>query len=392
MRVLAVIDGEHYAPVVRATLAELEGEVVAAYFSGGTEKLRGDEDYGVPLLDDFEQALDEYQPDLVFDLSGEPVLDPWGRLQLASRALARGVAYAGADFRFDAPEYASFELPSLAVIGTGKRVGKTAVTGHVARLLARDRKVSVVAMGRGGPAEPELIESPPGIEELVARARGGEHAASDYLETAALAGVTTIGCRRCGSGIAGAVGMSNVLAGAELAASLAPDLVLFDGSGAAIPPIATDARILVAHDVEAGLNAYRALISDLVLTMDERVAREVTYLSDAPVLEFDLRLKPVSPLKGRRTAVFTTGPAPVEHLNAEVVHVSRNLARRTALQEELASVDADVYLIEIKAAAIDVVAEAALERGAEVVFAENEVLCAGLDQHVRALVEEPALR
>jgi cyclic 2,3-diphosphoglycerate synthase len=392
VRVLAVIDGEHYAPVVRAALRELEGEVVGAYFSGGAEKLRGAEDYGVPVQDDFEQALHEHQPELVFDLSGEPVLDPWGRLQLASRALARGVAYAGADFRFDPPQYSAFELPSLAVIGTGKRVGKTAVTGHVARLLARDRKIAVVAMGRGGPAAPELIESPPGIEELVARSREGEHAASDYLETAALAGVTTIGCRRCGSGMAGAVGMSNILEGAELAASLDPDLVVFDGSGAAIPPIATDARILVAHDVEAGLNPYRALVSDLVLTMDEQVARELAYLSDAPVLEFDLRLKPMSPLQGRRTAVFTTGPAPVEHLDADVVHVSRNLARRTALHEELAAVDAEVYLVEIKAAAIDVVAEAALERGAEVVFAENEVLCPGLDQHVRALAEEPALR
>ena len=29
-----------------------------------------------------------------------------------------------------------FELPSIAVVGTGKRVGKTAVTGHLARLLA----------------------------------------------------------------------------------------------------------------------------------------------------------------------------------------------------------------------------------------------------------------
>ena len=35
---------------------------------------------------------------------------------------------------------ASVSLPSLAVIGTGKRVGKTAVTGHVARLLAFDRQ------------------------------------------------------------------------------------------------------------------------------------------------------------------------------------------------------------------------------------------------------------
>ena len=61
----------------------------------------------------------------------------------ASRALAAGLPYVGADFRFDPPHYASWERPPsrLAVIGTGKRVGKTAVAGHLARLLARDREV-----------------------------------------------------------------------------------------------------------------------------------------------------------------------------------------------------------------------------------------------------------
>ena len=54
--------------------------------------------------------------------------------------------------------------------------------------------------------------------------------------------------------------------------------------------------------------------------------------------------------------------------------MSRNLANRARLREELGGIDADVFLTEIKAAAIDVVAEAAAERGAEVVFADNEVV------------------
>jgi cyclic 2,3-diphosphoglycerate synthetase len=385
-RVLAVIDGEHYAPVVRDALAGLHHDVVAAFLAGGTEKLRGGEEYGVPVLTDFEAALADVEPELVIDLSDEPVLSPEKRLLLASRALARGAAYEGADFRFEPPALAPFPLPSLAVIGTGKRVGKTAVTGHVARLLARDRDVVVVAMGRGGPPEPELMETPPSVDDLVTLSRAGRHAASDYLETAVLAGVVTIGCRRCGGGMAGAAVDSNVLAGAALAADRKPDLVLFDGSGAAIPPVAADARVLVAHDVTSGLNPYRVLVSDLVLTMDERVAEQARGLSAAPVLEFDLRLRPVTALDGRRTAVFTTGPAPVDHLDGEVVHVSRNLARRDPLADELRGLDAEVFLVEIKAAAIDVVAEAALEQGAEVVFADNEVVAEGLDDALLALV------
>jgi cyclic 2,3-diphosphoglycerate synthetase len=387
-RVLAVIDGEHYAPVVRDALAGLEHEVVAAFLAGGTEKLRGEEEYGVPVVRDFDAALAEFEPELVVDLSDEPVLSPSARLLLASRALAQGAAYEGADFRFEPPPLAPFPLPSLAVIGTGKRVGKTAVTGHVARLLARERDVVVVAMGRGGPPEPELMEAPPTVDDLMALSRSGRHAASDYLETAVLAGVVTIGCRRCGGGMAGASVDSNVLAGARLAADRHPEIVVFDGSGAAIPPIAADARVLVAHDVTSGLNPYRVFVSDLVLTMDERVAEQARALSEAPVLLFALRLRPATPLEGRRTAVFTTGDAPVDHLDADVVHVSRNLARRDQLAAELEGLAADVFLVEVKAAAIDVVAEAALERGAEVVFADNEVVAEGLDEALLGLVPQ----
>ena len=103
-----------------------------------------------------------------------------------------------------------------------------------------DGWVVVVAMGRGGPAEPEVVESPPTLEELVERSRAGQHAASDHLELATLAGVPTIGCRRAGGGLAGAVFVSNVAAGAALAAERRPDVVIFDGSGAAIPPVDVD--------------------------------------------------------------------------------------------------------------------------------------------------------
>ena len=104
------------------------------------------------------------------------------------------------------------------------------------------------------------------------------------------------------------------------------------------------------------------------------------------MLRFSLRLRAVEPLRGRRAAVFTTGPAPIEHLDAEVALVSRNLANRRALRQDLASVDAEVYVVEIKAAAIDVVAETAAERGVELVFADNEVVADGLDERILDLV------
>jgi cyclic 2,3-diphosphoglycerate synthetase len=372
---LVVIDGEHYPPVVRDAIAELPYEVVGAWLAGGTEKLREDPEYGVPLLSRLQDGFGGAE--VVVDLSDEPVLGPRDRFLLASRVLAAGLRYEGADFHFEPPEYASFPLPSLAVIGTGKRVGKTAVTVHVARLLARTGSVVVVAMGRGGPAHPVTADVPPTLESLVELSRAGEHAASDYLETAALTGVVTIGCRRAGGGLAGTVTSSNVLEGAALAAEREPDVVVFDGSGAAIPPVQTDARILVCgrgQDPTAYLNAYRVLVSDLVISIGPTDVGRIHRLKEVPLVQAELRLRPIEALAGRRVAVFTTGPAPIEHLDAEVTAVSRNLADRSKLREDLARADADVYLVEIKAAAIDVVAETAQERGAEVVFAENEVV------------------
>lgn len=388
MRAVVVVDGEHYPQVVRDAIADLPYEVLGAWLAGGSEKLRETEpDYGVPLLTALEDGFGDAE--VVIDLSDEPVLGPRERLLLASRVLAAGLRYEGADFRFEPPRYAPFPLPSVAVIGTGKRVGKTAVTAHVARLLARDRDVIVVAMGRGGPAEPEVAVVQPTLESLLDLSRAGQHAASDYLEIAALTGLVTIGCRRAGGGLAGAVMSSNVLEGAALAAERDPDVVVFDGSGAAVPPVEVDARILVVgrgHDPLAYLNPYRVLSSDAVVLVGGADAGPVRELKQVPIVTAELRLRPVSPLRGRRVAVFTTGPAATEGLDADVVSVSRNLANRAQLKEDLLRVDADVYLVEIKAAAIDLVAEAALLRGAEVVFAENEVLSAELDEVIQRLV------
>jgi cyclic 2,3-diphosphoglycerate synthetase len=332
-------------------------------------------------------------------VSDEPVLGPRERFRLASRVLAAGLPYAGADFELEPPTLAPFELPSIGVIGTGKRVGKTAVAGHVARLYARTREVVVVSMGRGGPPEPVVVESPPTLESLLELSRAGEHAASDYLETAALAGVVTVGCRRAGGGLAGAVAASNVAAGAAVAAARSPDLVVFDGSGASIPPVEVDRRVLVVgpgQDPTAYLNAYRVLISDLVLLLGGGDAEGVRALKDVPTAGVELRLRPAEPLEGRTVAVFTAGPAATAHLDAEVVLASENLARREALRADLARADADVFLVELKAAAIDVVAEAAAARGVRLVLADNDVVSLpgepDVDALLEALVPEPVAR
>jgi cyclic 2,3-diphosphoglycerate synthetase len=414
VRALALVDGEHYPPVVRDALAAIPYDVVAAVLVGGVEKLRGDGEYGVPLETDVELALATHRPEVVVDLSDEPVLGPVERFALASRVLIHGIPYVGADFRLDPPDLAAFELPSIAVVGTGKRVGKTAVTGHIARVLAPYRRVVVVAMGRGGPPEPEAITVPPTVEALVALSRKGRHAASDHLETAALTGVATVGCRRCGGGLAGQPFVSNVVLGAQAALELDPELVVFDGSGAALPPVAAGRTITVvgAHQdpaVSAGyLNAYRLLVADLVLVSlaedgsgweRARDAVGAVVQPEAVVVPTVLRPRPAVPVGGRTVAYFCTAPPSAHpalkaHLEqrhgARIVHVSGNLADRAALRGELVGLDAEVYLVELKAAAIDVVAEAALPRGVDVVLAANDVVPVDADLDLDAILLELA--
>lgn len=425
---VALIDGEHYPDVVADALADLSARFAfrGAVFLGGTEKIRSQDlaaeaeaIYGLPVLFGSDPAsllgaaIARWNPEVLVDVSDEPVVGFPERFRLVSHALALNVAYEGSDFRFSPPQLEPLSTsPSLSVIGTGKRVGKTAVSGYVARLLDREfgrvagpGGLVVVAMGRGGPREPEVLERRGEAlvpADLLEWSRAGRHAASDHFEDAALSRVTTVGCRRCGGGMAGQVFVSNVAAGAARANRLRPGFTIFEGSGAAIPPVATDARILVAganqpvEQVSGYLGAYRVLISDaVVLTMAEepladrgKVERMMAAVRGVHpmigVVPVVFRPRPAEDVAGRKVAVFTTAaeanvPALTAYLEerygCRVTFFSRSLSRRPALREELSRPEvreAEVFLTEIKAAAIDVVVEEAVQRDVQPVFLDNE--------------------
>lgn len=422
MRALFLIDGEHYPPVVldamRSVRESLGAEGVAAAFLGGTEKIREGTDYGVPLVTDrdpasaVKKALGEYEVDVVVDLSDEPVVGYRERMRIASLALAAGARYVGSDWEMRPPEYHDVSTkPSLAVIGTGKRVGKTAISGYLARLLAREGyDPGVVSMGRGGPPEPEVIEGHKmevGSDYLLEALERGAHAASDYYETAALSRVITVGCRRCGGGLAGEPFVSNVLEGAKIANDLDTRITVFDGSGAAMPPVAVERRVLVAgaHQdpeyITGYLGTYRLLISDLLLlTMSEEPmageekvrdivdgVREVR--PDLEVIPTVFRPRPVGDVRGMRLVYVSTAPPAVleklsrhleERYGCEVVAASGNLSDRKRLAHDLDAMgEAEAYLTEIKAAAVDVVTRRGSEEGKPVLYCDNDPVGDGLD-------------
>ena len=113
------------------------------------------------------------------------------------------------------------------------------------------------------------------------------------------------------------------------------------------------------------------------------------FCRDLPSRWQDGRSRSSRPRPRRRTTALAAHLRD-EH-GAEVVYVSGSLSDRRKLLEELEQVEAEVFLVELKAAAIDVVAEAARERGVDIVFAGSDVLSADgqdLDAELLRLAEE----
>ena len=413
--------------MIEAALAEVASdghEIVGGVVAGGTEKLPSGgriEIQDVELRADgdarslLHNAIAELAPEAVLDLSDEPVLDYRRRHQMIAVALSLGVGYDGADFAFRPPARPHVaEMPSLAIIGTGKRTGKTAVAGFAARTLTKAGfKPGVVAMGRGGPPEPEVldgsdVELTP--DDLLELADSGKHAASDYIEDALLGRVPTVGCRRCGGGLAGGVHISNVRSGVRKMNELDCDLVVLEGSGSAIPPVHADATgLLIPSNVpfeylSGYFGPYRLLLADfVVVTMCEnpfgsssQISAIVSHVQDAwrptgeqrepadeiQVVRTVFRPHPVRSVDGADAFVATTAPEEAadhirRHLEEEhgckVVGMTHSLSDRGKLEGELTAAkgQAEVLLCEIKAAGVDVATRTALDEGMEVVYMDN---------------------
>lgn len=435
-KAVALIDGEHYFPVIESALETIAADpvydLVGAVFIGGTEKVTDStklDGFKVPVILDpdalagIDQAIQRFAPAVFIDLSDEPVVGYRERFEFACRILARNISYRGSDFLFEPPTF--FDVvhkPSVSIIGTGKRTGKTAVSAFICReLKSGGHNPCVVAMGRGGPAAPEVIyggeiELKP--EYLLELSRQGKHAASDHYEDALMSRITTVGCRRCGGGMAGEVFVSNVLEGAKIADGLPEELIVFEGSGAALPPVKTDLSVLICgagqpeEYITGYFGPYRIGLSDLaILTMCEeplaapdkvkRLAEGIKAVKPGiKVVQTVFRPKPLSDVTGKKVFVATTAPAGVgkviagylaENFGCDVVGLSHHLSNRPLLRGDLAHAPAhDVVMTELKAASVDVVTEYGLSGGKEVVYMDNCPVTTGGDGDVKELLIEAA--
>jgi len=360
------------------------------------------------------------------DLSDEPIVDYSKRFKIASMVLEQGILYEGPDFSFQPlDEYKVLKKPSLKILGTGKRIGKTAVSAYAARLIHKGNyNPCVVAMGRGGPEEPEIvrgdeIEITP--QYLMEQSNKGIHAASDHWEDALMSRILTIGCRRCGGGMVGQVFITNMKQGAQMANEVESEFVIMEGSGAAIPPIKTDQHIVLVGanqpmiNIERFFGPYRIKLADLVvITMCEeplaspgkveRIEKAIKEVNpEAMVIPTVFRPKPLESVEGKRVLFATTAPDSVKdvlinHLEEEhgckVVGTTPHLSNRPLLQKDIEKYihEVDVMLTELKAAAVDVATKDALNAGLEVVYCDNIPLVIresdDLDSAILAVVDK----
>ncbi len=424
-KIICLVDGEHYFPVTKSAIDKLENEgkeVLALVFIGGTEKVK---DGNIDVVSDFfkkpiimsddhskipydliAQAIDEYDVDAVMDLSDEPVVNYSKRFKIATVVLEKRVVYVGPDFRFTPVEENDvLNNPSYKIIGTGKRIGKTAVSSYTARLInsESDYTPCIVAMGRGGPETPEIvrgdqIELTP--EYLMEQADKGLHAASDHWEDALMSRVLTVGCRRCAGGMAGQVFETNMVDGVRMTNDLDVNLVAIEGSGSAVPPIKTNQTITLVganQPIETLIEyfgPYRIKLADLIIiTMcDEEICSKdkledlIDFIHDtnpdAAIVPTIFRPHPVKSIEGKNILFATTAPENVHYLlknylednfNCNVVAISPHLSNRPLLKKDIeANIDdVDVMLTELKAAAVDVVTKDALDANLELVYCDN---------------------
>src|SRR6056297_710928 len=430
-KVICLVDGEHYPPVTKQTLEKLLSlniKINALFFLGGTEKVKNattelkNEKVGYRIYQSkkdgisyemMDEMMHEIDFDIVIDLSDEPVVDYNSRFKIGSYVLKHGKDYLSADYYFQAPdERRILTKPNLSIIGTGKRIGKTAIGVTVARVLKKyNYDPVVICMGRGGPPEPDFVNTVKmemNEETLIKVAEKGGHAASDYWEDAILGDVPTIGCRRCGGGFAGNPFFSNVIDGVKMAEELPHKFVIMEGSGSTLPPIKADKKIVLAgahQDISKILGffgQYRIMISDLaILTMCEKPLasrKKIQKIYDGikeikpniKVILTKFRPLPLGDINNKKVFVATTAQGVIrkkiikfleKRYDIKITGYTNHLSNREKLKKDLDQglKNSDILLTEIKAASIDVAALTAKKNNVDVVFMHNQPVIVGGD-------------
>lgn len=422
--IACLIDGEHYLSNLQESIAEIAKSHDIRYliFIGGTEKIGTVEEVEKALPYKIFFATDRHKPDskkleeilkknpveTVLDLSDEPIMDYLTRFEVACHILHQGIIYQGSDFKFLPLHFKKIlSKPSLAIWGTGKRIGKTAMGGLVGRVLKTlNLKPAIITLSRGGPNKPIIVRGDQikvDLNYLLDIDAQGMHASSDCFEDALTAQVPTFGCRRCGGGFAGKSMVTVLDEGVKMAEkSDFVKSVILEGSGATVPEIKTDKVILLMDMtqptaiLEGYMTPLRILYADMVvLTMCEdfltsqskinRVIRRIRSINPTvKIATTVLRPYPLKSIEGKTIFLTMTAPKKAlpflkkyleKHYKCKIKAISPNLSDRMLLKKELKALKGvDLAMTELKAAAIAIVAKEAKKAGLETILMDNRFM------------------
>ena len=320
----------------------------------------------VPVVDTLEEALDAFAPDQVVELADEPPLDAESRFAMAALALSRDVGWRGGGWSLEPPLRPRLtERPAIAVIGTGRGAGKTALARQLARrALERGRRPVVVAMSGGRAVVPEVW--PGDIPRVMARC--------------------------CGTGLTGTPTSSTYVA-AVLEAVRHGDVLILQGMGSAVPTCAAGATVLAVPAFDQGshpLFPLRVLIAHaVVITMSvdsgaasgedgraQRLETRITRIEPSvSILRTVFRPYPLEPISGQGVHLVTS--APPERREGLVHDLQARWGARVVgashLLDEARAAGAEVVMAEPETASADEVARFVAETGKKVVPYESRL-------------------
>ena len=350
----------------------------------------------------------------VIDLSGDPVLDAEDAACAGGRSRSTaGLEYRAPGMALDAAARASASRPArpvVAVIGTGKRSGQDGGRRPPRRAAARARGASRSSSRWGGAARPSRSwcgrgRARPTWRALLEIARGGGHAASDYLEDAVAdrradgrlpalrrrAGGRGVRLERARGRAPGAArstrrdrarGQRRRAAAGRSAPHGLRDRARTDAAQAlaCLGPLRLLRSQLVVLLGRAGARRGRARAISLSWRLARREAVIACRLEPEPATPVPpARASPSSRPRGRRRAEPRCGRARASRASRwrsprepRPPRRARARPRRRAVRERC-----DVFLTELKAAAIDVVAERARgARASAIAFLRNRARAA----------------
>jgi len=229
------------------------------------------------------KGLDIFKPENVYDLSGSPAVTTNDRNEFAKVITSSGITYEGLDFTFTEetkglPLLRDFilhrsSLTTICILGTGNNVGKTPALNTIGKVLKKYKPV-FITMSSEGPLTPEIIKEEKSAlysKDIRELKKKKANITSDDWHIALSTGLPVIDCFRIGEAYrTGVAAFSNIWTATEMAQKLDANLIIYQGSVIARPPVKLNGEIVIISaeqnpDDFGKIERYSIIKADMII-------------------------------------------------------------------------------------------------------------------------------